>query len=166
MKKPILLLAIGGFLVIVGIGLSVYGSQLITENITSKEESLGIGRSTVVLKELDPVKNDNGVYVIQVVDFKKEDHIDATIFDPLGELLVTKSIDHNPFQDSFSIHTAGTYKLQIENSGEREVQVVGVIGYLPKDVSLTVSIFGFIVIIVGLAGLAVGTMYFIKNRGR
>ncbi|MGI0081885.1 MAG: hypothetical protein ACREAG_01085 [Nitrosopumilaceae archaeon] len=166
MKKPILIIAIGGFLVIIGIGLSLYGSQLIIENLTTRQESLGIGMSMEVLKELEPAKNENGVYVVQIADFRNGDRVDATIFDPFGDILVSKPIDHNSFQDSFKISTIGSYKLLVENAGDREIQTIGVIGYLPQDASLTVSIFGVIVIIVGLVGLAGGAMYFIKTRGR
>ncbi len=166
MKKPILVITIGGFLVIIGIALSLYGSQLIIENLTTKQEYLGAGMSIEILKELEPAKNENGVYVIQIVDFRNGDRVDATIFDPLGSILVSEPIDNNSFQDSFKISTIGSYKLLVENTGDREIQTIGVIGYLPQDASLTASIFGVIVIIVGLAGLVVGTMYFIKTRGR
>ena len=164
MKKPLLIFVIGGFLVIIGISLSVYGSQLIIENIATDEKQLGIGMSMKISKDLDPAKNKNGVYVVQIPDFKQE-HITATIFDPSGQTLVSKTIENNPFQDTFEISQSGTYELLIENIGEREMDVVGVIGYLPHDESLTVSIFGFIVIVVGLIGLVVGIIYFIKNRG-
>ncbi|MEK6877006.1 MAG: hypothetical protein AABZ49_00055, partial [Thermoproteota archaeon] len=75
-------------------------------------------------------------------------------------------IDHSPFQDNFTISTIGTYKLVLENTGEKELEVTAVLGHLPQGQSLTVSIFGFVVIIIGLIGLAVGIIYFIKSRGR
>jgi hypothetical protein len=165
-KKPVMLLVIGGFLMIFGIGLSVYGSQLIIENLATDEKQLGIGTSMEVSKELDPVINENGVYVLQIVDFKEASRLQASIYDPLGQIVVTKSIDHSPFQDNFTISTAGTYKLVLENTGEKELEVTAVLGHLPQGQSLTVSIFGFVVIIIGLIGLAVGIIYFIKSRGR
>ena len=163
MKKPILIFAIGVFLVMIGIGLSVYGSQLIIENLATEEKNLGIGKSVEVTKDLDPNVNENGVYVVQITDFKQA-HIAATIFDPLGQIVISKTVEHNPYQDIFKISSAGTYKLLVENSGERDVDITAVMGYLPQDKSLTVSIFGFIVIILGLAGLIVGIIYFIKSR--
>ena len=166
MKKPILFLVIGGFLTVMGIGLSVYGSQLVIENLATQQESLGVGSSMTVLKELDPVKNENGVYVVQIADFKGEDHVNVSVLDPAEKIIASKLLDHSPFQDSFKISGKGTYKLLIENSGEREIQTEGVIGYIPKDASVTVSILGVIIIIIGLLGLAVGTLYFIKTRGR
>lgn len=164
MKKPLLLLIIGGFLIVLGIGLSAYGSQIIIENLTTREQHLGIGRSMEITKELDSSINENGVYVVQVADFRDEDRVLVTIFDSLGQILTSKTIERSPFQDSFKISTSGNYKIVVENSGEREIDVMTVMGHLPQDESLTISIFGFIVIIIGLVGLMVGIIYFIKSR--
>jgi len=164
-KKPLLFLVIGGFLVVIGIGLSVYATQLLIENLITREGFIGTGMTMEVDKELNPTKNENGVYVIQIDDFQGGSGIIVSVFDPLGNVVITKSIDSNPIQDSFKISMAGTYKLQVENSAD-EVHVIAVIGYLPQDQSLTVSIFGFVVISVGLVGLVVGTLYFIKSRGK
>jgi hypothetical protein len=38
LKKPTILLVAGGFLIIFGVGLSVYGSQLIMENLVTEEK--------------------------------------------------------------------------------------------------------------------------------
>ncbi len=156
----------GGFLVVVGIGLSVYATQLVIENLTTQEGFVGGGMTMEVYKELDPAKNENGVYVIQIDDFQSVDGIIISVFDPLGNVVIIKSIDSNPIQDSFKISMAGTYKLLVENSANEKVHVVAVIGYLPQDQSLTVSIFGFVVILIGLVGLVAGTLYFIKNRNK
>jgi len=156
----------GGFLVVIGIVLSVYATQLIIENLTTQEGFMEGEMTMEVYKELDPAESENGVYIIQVEDFQGTDSITTSVFDPLGNIVTTKSIDSNPFQDSFKISTSGTYKLLIENPVDREVHVIAVIGYLPQDESLMVSVFGFIVILVGLVGLAVGTLYIIKSRGK
>jgi hypothetical protein len=163
-KKPIMLLAIGGFLVIVGFGLSIYGSQLIIENLAMQEKRLGIGTSMELSKELDPSINENGVYVLQTVDFSEASHLQTSVYDPSGQVILSKSVEHSPFQDNFTISTTGTYKLLIENIGERELEVNAVLGYLPEGQSVTVSIFGLIVIIIGFIGLGTGIFYFIKSR--
>ena len=166
MKKPILLLAMGGFLVVIGIVLSVYATQLIIENLTTQEGSVESEMTIEVYKELDPAENENGVYVIQIEDFQGTDSITTSVFDPSGNIVATKSIDSNPFQDGFKISTSGTYKLLIENLADREIHVTAVIGYMPQDESLMVSVFGFIVILVGLVGLAVGSLYIVKSRSK
>ena len=156
----------GGFLVVIGIVLSVYATQLIIENLTTQEGVIEGEMTMEVDKELDPSTSENGVYVIQIEDFQGTDSIATFVFDPLGNIVTTKSIDSNPFQDGFKISTSGAYKLLIENLADREVHVTSVIGYLPQDESLMVSVFGFIVILVGLVGLAVGTLYIIKSRDK
>jgi hypothetical protein len=165
-KKPILLLVLGGFLVVIGIVLSVYATQLIIENLTTQEGLIEGNMTMEVYKELDSAESENGVYVIQVEDFQGMDSIDTSVFDPIGNILTTKSIDSSPFQDSFKISTPGTYKLLIENLEDKEIHVLAVIGYLPHDESLMISIFGFIVILVGLVGLVVGILYVIKSRSK
>ena len=161
-----MLLVIGGFLIIIGIGLSVYGSQLIVENLVTEEKRLGMGTSMELSKDFDPSVNENGIYLLQIADFKEESRLQTSVYDPSGMVIVSKAIEHNPFQDNFTISTSGTYKILIENIGERELEVMAVLGYLPQDQSLTISIFGFIVIIIGLAGLAVGIIQFIRTRDR
>jgi hypothetical protein len=166
MKKPLILLVAGGFLVIIGIALSIYGSQLIIDKLASKEERLGIGMSVEISKELDPAVNENGVFVVQTANFGTQSQLKATVFDPFGTEIVSKTIDSDSLQEIFKIPMSGTYKLVIENTGEGEVEIMGVLGSLPQDESLTVSIFGFIVIILGLVGLAVGIIYVIKVRNK
>lgn len=166
MKKPLVLLIVGGFLVIIGIALSVYGSQMIIDKLASQEERLGIGRSMEISKELDPAINENGVFVVQTANFDTQSYLKATVFDPLGTEIISKTIDRDSLQEIFKIPMTGTYRLVIENTGEGEAEVMGVLGSLPQDESLTVSIFGFIVIILGLVGLVVGIIYFIKIRSK
>ena len=153
-------------MIVFGIGLSVYGSQSIIENFATEEKRLGMGTSMELSKELDPSINENVVYVLQIADFKEDSRLQTSVYDPLDQIVVSKSIEHNMFQDNFTISTAGTYKLLIENTGERELEVTAVLRYLPEGQSLTVSIFGFIVIIIGLIGLGAGIIYFIKSRGK
>lgn len=154
----------GGFLVAMGIGLSVYATQLVIANLTTKEGLIKAGMIMEVYKDLDPTKNQNGVFVIQIDNFQDNNKITASIVDPQGNVVITKSIGISPFQESFRISSAGAYKLLIKNSAEKETYLIAVIGYLPQDESLTVSIFSVVVIIIGLVGLATGTLYFIKNR--
>ena len=166
MKRPLVIFVIGGFLIIIGIVLSIYGSGLIIDKLASQEGKLGIGMSIEISKELDPIINENGVFVVQIANFGKQNQLKARVFDPLGTELISKIIDRDSVQEIFKIPMSGTYKLVVENIGEGEVEVMGVLGSLPQDESLTVGIFGFIVIIVGLAGLIVGIIYFIKIRNK
>ena len=163
MKKFKLIIVISAILIIIGIGVTIYESQLIIENVTNQQQNLSTGTSMAVTKDLDPSKNQNGVYSVQITDFKEDNNIKVTVFNPADEIITSKSITKNPFQANFLISTSGTYKIQIENQGPREVQVLAIIGNYPQNISL-LDIFGFVVLITGLSGLAIGIMYFVKNR--
>ena len=152
-------------MIIIGIGLTFYESQLINWNVINQQQNLSSGGSMTLTKDLDPSKNQNGVYSVQITDFQEDDNIKVTIFNPADEIIASKSITKNLLQENFLISTSGTYKIQIENQGLREVQVLLVIGNYPQNISL-IDILGFIILITGLSGLAIGTMYLVKNRGK
>ena len=165
MKKFKLIIIISTILVIIGIVLTFYESQLINWSVVNQQQNLLPGASMILTKDLDPSKNQNGVYSVQIKDFQEDDSIKLSIFNPVDETVISKSITKSPFQENFIISTSGTYKIKIENQGSREVQILAVIGNYPQNISL-IDIFDFIVLIVGLSGLAIGIMYLIKNRGQ
>ena len=164
MKKFKLIIVISAFLILTGIGVTIYESQLIIENVTNQQQNLSTGTSMAVTKDLDPSKNQNGVYSVQITDFQ-DDNIKVSILNPVDDIVTSKLITKNPFQENFFISINGTYKIQIENQGHREIQVLAIIGNYPQNISL-IDIFGFVALIIGLSGLAIGIMYFVKNRGK
>ncbi len=165
MKKTRIILVTSGILVIIGIWLSVYQAQLITSNLNILQQNIPVGQTMTVTKQLDSSVNQEGIYSVQVTDFKNDDNIKATILNPTGDSIVSKPITQSPYEEKFNISTTGVYKLQIENDGQNGVEVLGIIGSYPQNTWL-LDIAGFVVLIVGLSGLAIGMMLFIKNRGR
>jgi hypothetical protein len=163
MVKPKPIIIISGILVLVGIAITAYQSQITSENLSNQQNTLGIGTQMIVVKKMSPNTNQNGVYSIQITDFKGTDNIKATVINPIGTSIITRSITKSPVQEMFKVTTSGNYTLQIENQGQREVQVLGIIGYYPQGIELA-DISGFILLMVGLSGLAVGIMYLIRNR--
>jgi hypothetical protein len=161
--KPVIITS--AIFIIIGIGLAIYESQLVNENVANQQQNLSVGGSMTLTKELNPSENQDGVYSVQIADFQENENIKVTVSNPLGEIITSKTVAKNPLQENFSVSTGGKYKLQIENQGPREVQVLAIIGNYPQNLSL-LDIFGFIVLIIGLSGLAIGIMYFVKNRGR
>jgi len=149
----------------IGIGISFYQSQIETESITTQQQSLAPDASMTVSKNLDPNKSENGVYSIQISDFKNGYSVKADLVDPTGSTIITRSIEKNLFQENFTISQSGNYTLQIQNSGQNETQVLGIIGYYPHGATI-LDVLGVIVLIVGLSGLAIGMMYLIKRRGK
>lgn len=165
MIKPKPILIVSGILVLIGIAITAYQSQTTSENLSNQQNTLGIGAQMIVTKEMSPDSNQKGVYSIQITDFKNDDNVKASIIDPTGTPIIIKSITKSPIQEMFKIASSGNYTLQIENNGQREIQVLGIIGYYPQGIELA-DISGFIVLIIGLSGLAVGMMYLIRNRVR
>ena len=161
--KPVIITS--AIFIIIGIGLAIYESQLVNENVANQQQNLLVGGLMSLTKELDPSKNQNGVYSVQITDFKENYNVKVTVFNPADEIITSKSITKNPFQENFPISTRGIYKIQIENQGQQEIQVLAIIGNYPQNISL-LDIFSFVVLIIGLGGLTIGIMYFVKNRGK
>jgi hypothetical protein len=152
-------------LVIIGIGISFYQSQMEMDSINSQQQSLATKASMAVIKNLDPSENKNGVYAVQISDFKSGDSVKVDIADPTGTMVTARSIVKSPFQENFTISQPGNYTLQIQNTGQNETQILGIIGYYPQG-GTVLDVLGIIVLIVGLGGLAVGMVYLIKRRGK
>ena len=163
MVRPRPIIITSGILVLIGIAITAYQSQTTSENLSNEQKILGIGTQMTITKNMDPNNNQKGVYSIQVTDLKNDDRIKAEVIDPVGATIISKSVTKSPIQEIFKITSSGNYTLQIENQGQREIQILGIIGYYPEGIELA-DISGFIVLMAGLGGLAVGMMYLIKNR--
>jgi hypothetical protein len=163
MVKPKPIIIVSGILVLIGIAITAYQSQTTSENLVNQQETLSIGKQMTITKGMDLSSNQKGVYAIQVTNLKNDDNVKAIVIDPNGNTIITKSVTKSPIQEIFKISTSGNYTLQIDNQGQREIQILGIIGYYPEGIELA-DISGFIVLMAGLAGLAVGMMYLIKNR--
>jgi hypothetical protein len=164
-KKFKLIILISAILIIIGIVLTFYESQLINLNVVNQQQNLLAGASMILTKDLDPSMNQNGVYSVQITDFQENDNIKLSILNPAREIIISKPITKNLLQENFLISTKGTYKIQIENQGSKQVQILAIIGNYPQNISL-IDMFGFILLITGLSGFAIGIMYLVKNRGK
>ena len=119
MVKPKVIIITSGALVLIGIMITAYQSQITSENLSNQQNTLGVGAHMTITKELDPNKNQNGVYSIQVTDIKTDDNIKATVIDPSGTSIITKSVTKTTIQETFKIVSSGNYTLQIENQGQK-----------------------------------------------
>lgn len=163
MVKPRLIIITSGILVLIGIAITAYQSQTTSENLVNQQKTISSGAQMIITKEMDSNKNQKGVYAIQITDLKNDDNIRAVVIDPSGNSIITKSITKSTIQEIFKVSSSGNYTLQIDNQGKREIQILGIIGYYPEGIELA-DISGFIVLMIGLAGLAVGMMFLVKNR--
>ena len=165
MTRPKAILIVSGMLVIVGMLISFSQSETEVNDLATSQQDLPAGAPMNVTKILDPAQSKGGVYSIQISDFKNGDTVSASVVDPNGDPIITRSITKSPFQENFTISSNGTYELKIQNTAQEEMQVLGIIGYYPKGPAL-IDLASIIILIIGLSGLAIGMMYFIKRRGK
>lgn len=163
MQKPTAMIAVVGALIATGIVLSFYGSQVITEGLSQKEELVKPGGLLEISSDFDVTTTRLGVYVVQVQNFK-EGTIHAKVFDPSGAEIVSTTVDRESFEQRFDVATSGTYKLLVENTGQEQTQMVAVIGPMPDTGKLSFGITGFYILIVGLIGIVGVGIYSIRNR--
>jgi len=162
-QKAIILFVIVGSILGTGMILSFYGNQIIFEELIKGEGLVKVGKSLTIEAELNNSKIQNGVYAIQVMDFK-EGTITAKVLDPSDIEIKSNPINEKVFEDRFDITTPGIYKLVIENVEEKEVQIFGVIGPEPDAGKKSLGFISLYILVIGLVGLVGVTIYVIKNR--
>jgi len=157
-----ILFVIVGSIVGVGIILSFYGNQVIFEDLV-KGESQVMGRGNLIIPvELDNTKTQTGIYAIQITDFKEG--ITAKILDPFDKEIEFQFINEEVFEGRFNIATSGIYKLVIENTDEKELEIFGVIGPEPDAGKKSLGFISLYILVIGLIGMVIVTIYAIKNR--
>ena len=163
MQKPVVMMIVIGALIAAGIVLSFYGSQVITEGLSQKDEMVMTGSSLEIYSDIDVTTTNLGVFVVQVQNFK-EVSIHAKVFDPLGAEIISTIVDRESFEKRFDITTSGTYKLLVENTGQDQTRIIAVIGPMPDPGKLSFGITGFYVLILGLIGIVGVGIYAVRNR--
>lgn len=165
MVKTTPLLIISGILVVIGISISYIQSENELGEIATSQQTVPAGDFMNVSKSLDPAKSTAGVFSIQISDFKSGEDLSTSVLGPSGSTVLSTQVTKSPVQENFTVTAPGTYELKIQNTAQSALEVTGIIGYYPQGPTL-VDVFSIIVLILGLSGLAIGMMYFIKGRGR
>ena len=150
-------------MIAIGAMLLIYGSQTITGDLVIEEGKINSLTQLEIKAELDPEINTQGVYAVQTIEGKEYD-ISASLIDPSQDEIRDVSINRNSFEDNFEINEAGTYTLIINTAESEEIPLVGGIGHLPDSTGVTISIAGFIVIVLGMIGVAVIGFMIIRQR--
>ena len=156
-------LVIVGIMIAIGAMLLIYGSQTITGDLVIEEGKINSLTQLEIKAELDPEINTQGVYAVQTIEGKEYD-ISASVIDPSQDEIRDVSINRNSFEDNFEIDEAGTYTLIISTVESEEIPLVGGIGHLPDSTGVTISIAGFIVIVLGMIVVAVIGFMIIRQR--
>ena len=163
-KSSILLIAVGS-LVAVGLVLSFFGNQIIFEDLAKVEGDIKDGKKLEISIELDESVNKNGIYAVQVLDFK-EGVFSAYVYDPLGIKIESQSINKEVFEGKFDIISSGNYLLVIESNSQEESIVYGVIGPEPDAAVKSIGFISLYILVIGLIGMVGVSIYAIKNRIR
>lgn len=163
MLKPAIMMAVVGIILVSGIVLSFYGTQIIKEGLSQKEELVMSGGLLEISSDIDVTKTSFGVYVIQVQNFK-QGSVHAKVFDPLGTEIISTVVDRESFEQRFDVATSGTYKLLVENIGQEQTQMIAAIGPMPYATKLSIGITGLYLSLVCLIGIVGVGIYSIINR--
>ena len=156
-------LVIVGIMIAIGAMLLIYGSQTITGDLVIEEGKINSLTQLEIKADLDPEINTQGVYAVQTIEGKEYD-ISASVIDPSQDEIRDVSINRNSFEDNFEIDQAGIYTLIISTAESEEIPLVGGIGHLPDSTGVTISIAGFIVIVLGMIGVAIIGFMIIRQR--
>jgi len=156
-------LIVVGIMIAIGAMLLIFGSQTITGDLVIEEGRINSSTELRIIAELDPDINTQGVYAIQTIEGKEYD-ISAIVLDPSNVKIRNVSVDRNSFEDNFEIDSSGTYTLIINTPDPEDIGVVGGIGHVPDSTGVTISIIGFVMIVLGMAGVMVIGFMIIRQR--
>jgi len=163
MTNKVKFLVIIGIIISIGAALLFYGSQSITADIVIQEGEIDKTNSMIIDATLDPEINVKGVFAVQTLE-ENQENISASILDPFGTKIITRSIDKNSFEDIFEISINGVYTLVIETQSDEMISVVGGIGHVPDSSSYSISIVGFLMLLSGMIGVLVLGIILVKDR--
>ncbi len=156
-------LVVVGILIAVGAMLLMVGSQTITGDLVIEEGKVNSLTQLKISTELDPDINTQGVYAVQTIEGKEYD-ITAVVIDSSNTKIRDVSVNRNSFEDNFEIERAGTHTLIISTSESEEIPLVGGIGHVPDSTGVSISIAGFFIIILGMAGVVVIGFLIIRQK--
>lgn len=159
MQKSSLLLLLAGGLIIGGLGLSVWGNQIIFEDFIKKEGSIAPGESMMV----EATMEESGVFAVEVLG-SDEGEIFVSIKDPNGNSISQDTVKQKVFEGYFDVDVFGNYTLIIENQGRDDVLVAGYIGPEPDASKRTIAFLSIYVLIVGLVGIVIAIIYSVVKR--
>jgi len=165
MQKTALFVIIVVGLVGAGIVLSIYGNQIVFEDLEKEIGNISINEDLRISSEITR-ETDSGIYAIEIINFREGTTITAKVLDPYNSQVASEEIRVERFEEKFEITDDGIYQLVLESNTEEEIQVFGVIGPEPDAGKKSIGFISFYILIVGLIGMSVVAVYVIKNRRR
>ena len=90
----------------------------------------------------------------------------VSILDPSKHEIKSSSVFTNSFEDYFYITTSGTHTLVIETTDDNSVNVVGGIGHVPDAAAYSISMIGFVMLLIGMIGVVVIGIIMVREKKR
>lgn len=162
MKKSGIFLAIVGILIGVGIILSFYGNFVLFQGLVQDDGEIGPGKDLIIEVELDSSETQTGIYAVQIIDSDSA-VVTVNIIDPSNTTIESHSINEEVYEGLFDVTSSGTYKLLIENGGEK-IRVFAVVGSEPDEGKRSLANISMYILVSGLIGMAGVAVYIVINR--
>ena len=102
--------------------------------------------------------NYNYYFIFKIREFKRFS------FETYKSKIITNSVITNSFEGVFDITESGTYTLLIETSTDEVVNVVGGIGHMPDASVYSISMAGFVLLLIGMIGVVVVGIILVRAR--
>lgn len=163
MRRPTLLLLAMAVLVAAGMGLSIFASQVVFEDLAVGQATLELGEMLDITTEISP---GNGIYAVEILDHQEGMTVYAHVIGPFGSTMLSSEVDTNIHQELFDVDELHEYTLRIESDQAEPVSVMGVIGPEPDAGKTSLGFVSFYVLVVGVIGMIAATIYMIWARRR
>ena len=164
MQKTGLVIVILGILIVAGIATSIVENQVTLEGIIQGNGKVNSGQVVTISVNLDKIETPNGVFAVQVMEFK-ENTFSVKILDPSGIEIISEKINEDTVEQEFKVLNSGKYEMIIESSDDKERYVAGAIGPLPDaNKKFIISSISSSCIIIGMVGLVILAIYEIRNK--
>ena len=163
MQRPTLILFSMAILIAAGMGLSIFASQVVFEDLVVGNAILEPGETLEISSEISP---GTGIFAVEIIDHTEEMAVSASVLGPFGSAILSTEIDTNVHQDVFRVDEGHEYVLLVESMHVEPVHVMGVIGPEPDAGQTSLGFVSFYILLVGVVGMVISTIYLIWKRRR
>ena len=163
MQRPTLLLFSMAILIAAGMGLSIFASQVVFEDLVVGNAILEPGGTLEISSEISP---GTGIFAVEIIDHAEGMAVSARVLGPFGSPISSTEIDTTIHQEVVRVDEDHEYVLLLESLHSEPVHVMGVIGPEPDAGQTSLGFVSFYILLVGVVGMVVSTIYLIWKRRR
>lgn len=162
MQKHSAILVVMGGLVAGGMGLSVWGNEVLFEEFAKAEGRIGAGQALEVGVAME---RQSGVFAVEVIEMAPGT-VHATVTDPDGNEILRERVDGEAYEGYFDAGIAGNYTLTVHSSDREERLAAGYIGPEPDAAKRSIAFVSVYILVIGLAGMLISIAYAAIARRR